>query len=79
MDDESFSEPASEFNYQDIRDDRVYTYFDLGANQSKTFRVQLNASYAGEFYLPAVVSYAMYDESISARVPGEWVEVQGNE
>ncbi|MBK8291244.1 MAG: hypothetical protein IPK96_10190 [Flammeovirgaceae bacterium] len=33
--------------YQDIRDDRVYTYFDLNANQRKTFKVLLTASYAG--------------------------------
>lgn len=75
MDDESFKEPVSPFDYQDIRDDRVYTYFDLGASKYKVFRVQLNASYLGEFYLPAVSAEAMYDESISARNPGKWVKV----
>lgn len=75
MDDESFSEPTATFNYQDIRDDRVYTYFDLKAGQSKTYRVQLNASFVGTYYLPAVRSAAMYDETISARTPGMWVHV----
>jgi hypothetical protein len=75
MDDESFSEPVSPFDYQDIRDDRIYTYFDLGPNSTKVYRVQLNASYLGEFYLPAVSTGAMYDESISAKTPGKWVKV----
>ncbi len=61
--------------YQDIRDDRVMTYFNLARNKRKTFRVLLNASYAGKFYLPAVQCEAMYDNSISARKPGNWVEV----
>ncbi|MEX2603379.1 MAG: hypothetical protein WD361_04215, partial [Gracilimonas sp.] len=76
MDDEAFSEPVSNYDYQDIRDDRVYTYFDLAPNKSKIFRVQLNASYAGDFYYPAVTTSAMYDETISARSAGKWVKVQ---
>ncbi|MBO6522591.1 MAG: hypothetical protein JJ971_02090 [Balneolaceae bacterium] len=75
MDGESFSEPTSSFDYQDIRDDRVYTYFDLKSTATKVFRIQLNASYLGEFYLPAISTEAMYDESISARTPGTWVKV----
>ncbi len=75
MDGESFKEPTSSYEYQDIRDDRIYTYFDLNANSSRTYRVQLNASYLGEFYLPAVKTEAMYDETISARTPGKWVKV----
>lgn len=63
-------------SYQDVRDDRVYTYFDLKANQRKTFRVHLNASYSGRFYLPTIYCEAMYDASISARKPGMWVEVK---
>ena len=35
----------------------------------------LNAAYQGRFYLPAVSCEAMYDNSIFARVPGQWVEV----
>ena len=61
--------------YQDIRDDRVYSYFDLSANERKTFKVLLNATYAGRFYLPAVQCEAMYDNTINARQPGKWVEV----
>jgi uncharacterized protein YfaS (alpha-2-macroglobulin family) len=61
--------------YQDIRDDRVNTFFDLPANSSKTFRIALNAAYLGKFYLPSLYSEAMYDGSINATIPGKWVEV----
>jgi uncharacterized protein YfaS (alpha-2-macroglobulin family) len=61
--------------YQDIRDDRVMTYFDLKAGDKKTFRIMLNASYMGRFYLPAVQAQAMYDNTISANTAGRWVEV----
>lgn len=63
------------FDYQDIRDDRVYTYFGLRTGESKTFRFSLNATYEGRFYLPAVLCEGMYDHSIIARQPGEWVTV----
>ncbi|AHM59064.1 alpha-2-macroglobulin [Flammeovirgaceae bacterium 311] len=66
------------FDYQDIRDDRVYTFFSLNAREKKTFRVLLNASYSGKFYLPAVSCEAMYDNSISARKAGSWVTVGRN-
>lgn len=62
-------------DYQDIRDDRVYTYFDLKANERKAFTVLLNASYQGKYYLPAVAVEAMYDNSIYANKKGQWVEV----
>ena len=61
--------------YQDIRDDRVYTYFNIDDYSSKTFIVILNASYTGKFYLPSVTCEAMYDNTISARKPGKWIEV----
>lgn len=61
--------------YQDIRDDRVYTYFDLKKNERKTFRIQLNAAYLGKFYLPMVYCEAMYDNEVNAKKAGMWVEV----
>jgi uncharacterized protein YfaS (alpha-2-macroglobulin family) len=66
----------SVFDYQDVRDDRVYTYFNLRQGESKTFHLLLNASYLGKFYLPSVRAEAMYDDTISALVPGRWVEVK---
>ena len=61
--------------YQDIRDDRVYMYFDLEKGRKKVFRVLLNAAYPGSFYLPAVQCEAMYDHSVQARTAGQWVSV----
>jgi alpha-2-macroglobulin len=61
--------------YQDIRDDRVYSYFDLKQGESKTVRVMLNAAYLGRYYLPMQTVSAMYDETINARQPGQWVKV----
>ncbi len=62
-------------DYQDIRDDRVYTYFDLAPGKVRTFNTILTASYAGSYYLPAVSCEAMYDHSIYARKKGQVVEV----
>lgn len=63
------------FDYQDIRDDRVYTYYSLTKGETKTFRIKLNATYLGKFYLPTIETEAMYDNTVSARQAGYWVEV----
>jgi len=67
--------PKDAPKYQDIRDDRVYSYFDLARGQSKTFIVILNATYLGEYFLPAVRCEAMYDQGIHATKGGKWVKV----
>ena len=69
----AFASSAS--TYQDVRDDRVYTYFNIAENETLTYYVQLNASYLGRFFLPGTFAEAMYDNSISAGVNGKWVEV----
>ena len=79
MDAVAFREVTSTPQYQDIRDDRVLTYFGLAPNETKIFRVLVNASYAGRYYMPSVSAYAMYDESVYARTGGKWVEVTGVE
>ncbi|PST82945.1 hypothetical protein C7T94_09960 [Pedobacter yulinensis] len=66
---------SSPANYQDIRDDRVFTYFNIREGETLTYKILLNASYLGRFYLPATLCEAMYDNNISATVPGQWVEV----
>jgi hypothetical protein len=73
--DPSRARNASGFDYQDVRDDRIYTYFALRAGETKAFEVALNASYLGRFYMPMVTAEAMYDASLNARVRGQWVEV----
>ncbi len=62
-------------DYQDYRDDRVHTYFDIKSGQTKTFTFLVNASYAGDFTLPALNCEAMYDNNYSSRTEGTWVEV----
>ncbi|MBK7433538.1 MAG: hypothetical protein IPI66_06290 [Chitinophagaceae bacterium] len=66
---------SSSSTYQDIRDDRVYTYFNIGANETLTYYVQLNASYLGRYFMPGTYCEAMYDNSITSGVNGRWVEV----
>ena len=73
--DPSRGRAASAFEYQDVRDDRVYTYFDLKAGETKTVEVALHAGYLGRFYLPMVTAEAMYDATLNARARGQWVEV----
>jgi uncharacterized protein YfaS (alpha-2-macroglobulin family) len=65
----------TEYTYQDIRDDRVNTFFDLTRGQRKTFKVLLNAAYVGTFYLPGVYCQAMYDNTVSALKKGREVSV----
>lgn len=72
MDENGYTTPA---RYQDIRDDRVYSYYELNENATKTFTIRLNATYLGRFYLPSVYTEAMYDHLINAKIPGRWVEV----
>lgn len=61
--------------YVDVRDDRVYTYFDLRRNERKVFRIRLNAAYTGRYYLPPTTCAAMYDNNVFARRAGNWVRV----
>ena len=62
-------------DYQDVRDDRVLTYFSLDDEESLSFSIQFNAAYLGRYYLPTVSAAAMYDASVYGRIRGEWVRV----
>ncbi len=75
MDEYNASYTVDKPDYQDIRDDRVYSHFDLYRNQRKVFRIKLNAAYLGTYYLPSVYCEAMYDNDIHARKAGQWVNV----
>jgi len=66
---------SSPSDYRDIRDDRVNTYFSLPEDKEVTYYVMLNAAYAGKYYLPAIYCEAMYDNSVTATIKGQWVEV----
>jgi hypothetical protein len=66
---------GSQFDYRDIRDDRVLTYFGLKMNEQKEFRVKLNATYSGTYFLPPVQCEAMYNNRVSANNSGMKVMV----
>jgi len=65
-----------EVRYQDIRDDRVYSYFDLKRNETKLIKIKLTATYLGRFYMPAQTCEAMYAPDIMASSLGKWCEVE---
>ncbi|SDB91503.1 alpha-2-macroglobulin [Williamwhitmania taraxaci] len=62
-------------DYQDYRDDRVMTYFGLRPGETKRYVLMVTATYAGKFYFPGAYCEAMYDNTISAKEKGMWVEV----
>ncbi|HTL81452.1 MAG TPA: MG2 domain-containing protein [Bacteroidia bacterium] len=63
------------FDYQDVRDDRVNTFFYISPQKTKTYKIVLNAAYVGHYYLPGFSASAMYDNTINARSTGQWVDV----
>ncbi|MDD8020786.1 MAG: MG2 domain-containing protein [Acidobacteriota bacterium] len=71
----SDNRPVRNYDYQDVRDDRIYTYFSFNPGESKTFLVALNASYLGRFYQPGIAVEAMYDDSVQANTRGQWVKI----
>ncbi|MCM4163951.1 MULTISPECIES: alpha-2-macroglobulin [unclassified Arenibacter] len=65
----------NEVTYTDLRDDRANFYFDMKKNETKVFRVLLNASYLGRYYLPGIQAEAMYNNDYAVRTKGQWIEV----
>jgi alpha-2-macroglobulin len=68
-------EGQAPFQHQDVRDDRIFTYFSLDAGRSQTFTTLLNASYLGTYHLPTVSVEAMYDGTKYARTAGYRIAV----
>jgi uncharacterized protein YfaS (alpha-2-macroglobulin family) len=66
---------VQKIEYQDFRDDRVYSYFHLRPHKSQKVVISLNAAYVGKYYLPTISCEAMYDNTVSARRAGRWIEV----
>jgi uncharacterized protein YfaS (alpha-2-macroglobulin family) len=61
-------------DYQDVRDDRVLSFFDLNY-QNVQVEIPLHATYPGNYYLPQAYVEAMYDDDVYAKKAGKWVEV----
>lgn len=72
---ETSTSGTSSYNYRDIRDDAVMTYFDLSRGSSVLYKIRLQATYIGDFNLPAVQCEAMYDTSAQARTKAARVKV----
>ncbi|MBC7413054.1 MAG: hypothetical protein H7331_11455 [Bacteroidia bacterium] len=62
-------------DYIDLRDDRASYYFSMNSGETKTFKIVVNASYLGKYYLPGIQCEAMYDNSFMVRTKGQWIEV----
>lgn len=71
------SNEPNQLSYRDVRDDRIFCYVDLlRASKSVEITLDLCATYSGEFYLPAVVCEAMYDNTIRANNASQFVTVE---
>ena len=68
--DDGTAPTQTDYTFQDIRDDRVLTYFDLRPGQAITVTFLVHITYDGNFFRPAIHAYAMYDESIRGLIPG---------
>lgn len=62
-------------DYQDIRDDRVYSYFSLAPGAGVELVSRFNAAYPGRYYLPAIYAEGMYEAEKRAQTKGKWVTV----
>ena len=69
-------EVSNEIQYQDIRDDRVNSYFRLAPKERMTLRFEVVATYPGRYYAPPTYGEAMYNGAVQAGTRGQWVTVQ---
>lgn len=53
----------------DMRDDRAYFYFDLMPHSKKSFTLKANATYEGNYMIPAVRCEDMYNAEIFYKIP----------
>ena len=67
-------QPAS-VDYQDIRDDRVLSYFSLYTGESRIIKVRLQAVYAGKFIVPAITAEVMYNPEIFGKTKADELNI----
>jgi uncharacterized protein YfaS (alpha-2-macroglobulin family) len=67
---------ATGLDYQDVRDDRVLSFFGLAEAGSIQIPLKFTAAYQGRFYLPAAVAEAMYESTLNANSGGRWIAVE---
>lgn len=66
---------STNYEYQDIRDDKVITFFDLYKGSTITIDIPLIATYSGVFYQAPVTIEAMYNNEVYARMPSGRVKI----
>jgi len=66
---------GSQVDYVDIRDSEIRYYFDLEAQQTKTFELKMNASYLGEYVMPGTQAETMYSNAYFARTKDRKVKI----
>ena len=54
------------FVFQDFKDDKVYTYFNLSKNKGRSYQFRAKANLTGDYYLPAVRCENMYKGDVYA-------------
>lgn len=64
-------------DYQDVRDDRVYSFLGLAQGASLAVPLKFTAAYGGRYFLPAATAEAMYEAALNANTGGRWVSVAG--
>lgn len=64
---------STDYDYRDIRDTFIHTYFTLKQDETKTFDFHATVAYNGNYYVPAVRAEAMYDSDYQAVLPGQFV------
>ena len=67
----SGSSTNSSAKHIDYRDDRAYFYFDLSPKSKATFTLKANATYEGNFMIPAVRCEDMYNDEIYYQMPAK--------
>ncbi len=68
------TEIATGYDYRDIRDTEISTYFSLKSKEDKTFVFHATVAYNGNYYVPAVRAEAMYDADYQAILPGQFIQ-----
>ncbi len=64
------------YNYQDFKDDRVYTFFDLVGQGTQTYTFKAKAAYKGDFYWPSISCENMYKGDIYAKTEAKRVKIE---
>ena len=63
------------YTYQDFKDDRVYTFFNMKAGGFETFSFRAKGAFTGDFFMPSVSCEHMYKGNVFARSNAQRVAI----